>query len=61
MADKTKDWTYGTIAEVSFFAFLYYVQYLLGVKANLWVSSFVLWALLNIAIVFCPVIRKCRK
>ena len=59
--DKTKEWVYGVIAEASFFGFLYYVQYLLKVEVNLWISSAVLWILLNIAIVLCPVIRKCYK
>ena len=60
MADK-KEWVYGIIAEVSFFGFLYYTQYLLKVEGNLWISSLILWALLNIAIVLCPVVRKCYK
>ncbi len=54
-----KEWFYGIVAETAFYAFLYYTQYLLGVEANLWVSSFVLWALLNISIVFCPLLRRC--
>lgn len=61
MDNKTKEWFYGIIAEISFFGFLYYVQYLLKVDGNLWISSIVLWALLNIAIVLCPVVRKCYK
>ena len=61
MDNKTKEWFYGIIAELSFFSFLYYVQYLLNVEGNLWISSIVLWALLNIAIVLCPVVRKCYK
>ncbi len=61
MADKTKEWVYAVIAEVSFFAFLYYVQYLLKVDGSLWISSAILWALLNIAILFCPVVRKCCR
>lgn len=58
---KGKEWLYGIIAEGAFYAFLYYVQYLLGVRANLWVSSFVLFALLNISIAFCPLLRKCFR
>jgi hypothetical protein len=61
MADKTKDWTYGIISEVAFYAFLYYLLYLLNVGGNLWVSSLILWALMNISIVLCPVVRKCYK
>jgi len=58
---KTKEWIYGIIAEVSFFAFFYYAQYLLKVEGNLWISSLILWALANVAIVLCPVVRKCYK
>jgi hypothetical protein len=61
MDNKTKEWTYGLIAELSFFGFLYYVQYLLKVEGNLWVSSAILWSLLNIAISLCPIVRKCYK
>ena len=61
MSDKTKEWIYGIIAELSFFGFLYYVQYLLKVEGNLLISSAILWLLLNIAIALCPVIRKCYK
>ena len=59
--DKTKEWIYGAISEISFFGFLYYVQYLLEVEGSLWFSSLILWALLNIAIILCPVVRKCYK
>ncbi len=61
MTDKTTEWIYGIIAELSFFGFLYYVQSLLNVAGNLWISSGILWILLNIAIVLCPVVRKCYK
>ncbi len=59
--NKAKEWIYGIIAETAFYAFLYYTQYLLGVQTNLWISSFILFALLNISITLCPVIRKCCK
>jgi hypothetical protein len=61
MSSRVKEWIYGVIAELSFFAFLYYVQYLLKVDGNLWISSLILWVLLNAAIIFCPVVRKCYK
>ncbi len=61
MKNNGKEWLYGIISEVSLFAFLYYVQYLLNVDGNLWLSTLILWALLNIAIVLCPVVRKCYK
>lgn len=49
------------ISEIALYAFLYYVQFLLGVETNLWLSSLILWILLNLSIVFCPVIRRCSK
>ncbi|MBW2966284.1 hypothetical protein KY342_04230 [Candidatus Woesearchaeota archaeon] len=58
MENKTKKWTYNIIAEVALFAFLYYVQYLLKVEANLWLSSLILTILLNIAYGLCPFVRK---
>jgi hypothetical protein len=61
VADKTKELAYAIVAELSFFGFLYYVQYLLKVEGNLWLSSAILWVLLNAAIVLCPVVRKCYK
>lgn len=61
MTDRTKEWVYGIIAEASFFGFLYYVQYLLKVNGNLCISSAILWALLNVSIVLCPVVRKCYR
>lgn len=61
MANKAKEWIYGLISEASLYFFLYYIQYLLRVTGNLWWSSVVLWILLNIAIVLCPVVRKCYK
>ncbi len=59
--NKTKEWIYGIISEISFFAFLYYVQSLLKVGGNLWVSSLILWALINLSLMFCPVMGKCQK
>ena len=55
-----KDWIYGVIAEASFFAFLYYVQVLLNVGANLWISTSILWALMNLSVIFCPFLRRRR-
>jgi|GEM_PF-3274721 len=49
------------ISEAAFFAFLYYAQYLLGIQGNILISSLVLWGLINISIVFCPVLRKYGK
>ncbi|KTD66901.1 hypothetical protein Lste_3107 [Legionella steelei] len=59
--NNIKEWVLGIISELSFFAFLFYTQYLLKVDGNLWISSIILWLLLNISIVLCPVVRKCYK
>ncbi len=61
MHKKTGEWINGVIAEIAFFFFLYYSQYLLNVEGNLWFSSFILWALLNISIFLCPIVRRCYK
>lgn len=62
MGDKFKkeknNWI---VSEVSFFAFLYYVQHLLSVEGSLLLSTFILWSLLNLSIIFCPVVRGYYK
>lgn len=58
---EAKEWVYGAIAEASFYGFIYYASYLLKVEGNLFSNSLILWALANIAIVLCPVVRKCYK
>ncbi len=58
---QTKDWVYGAIAEIGFFATLYYILNILKVDGNLWTHSIVLWLLINISIIACPVVRKCYK
>jgi len=45
------------VAEVAMYAFFYYVQYLLQVPVNLWVSSLVLLVLANIPMWLCH--KKC--
>jgi len=47
--------------EGALFAFLYYVQLLLKVEGNLWLSTIILWVLLNAIVIFCPVLKKCYK
>jgi hypothetical protein len=59
--NKNENMLYWIISELTFFAFLYYAQYLLKVEEPLWLSSFILWVLLNASIIFCPVIRKCYR
>ena len=61
MAKKGTDWLYIAISEIAFYMFLYYAQILLNVASNLWISSLVLWVLLNLSIVFCPVLNPRRK
>jgi len=46
------------ISEVALFAFIFYTFYLLGAPGNMFYSSILLLALLNIAIIACPVMRK---
>lgn len=49
------------VAEVAFFAFLYYVQDLLKIEGNLWISSLVMFVLLNVSILACPYFGKCCR
>jgi len=46
------------ISEAALFGFLYYVQYLLKIQTNLWLSTLILIILLNISIWACPAVRK---
>ena len=46
------------VSEAALFGFLYYIQYLLKIQTNLWLSSLILIVLLNISIWTCPVVRK---
>lgn len=60
MAKKKRcEGAYWIVSEVAFYFLLYYLQHLLKVDANLWLSSLILWVLLNLTILACPVARKC--
>ncbi len=62
MSGKTSEWwSYGILSEVAFYVLLYYGEMLLKVDGNLWWSALVLWVLANIAILSCPMLRKCSK
>jgi len=54
--EKLKPWA---IPQVAFYITLYYVQYLLEVRANLWLSSLILLVLINVAVMTCPMVKKC--
>ena len=58
---KNNEGIYWIISEAALYFFLYYVQMLLNVQGNLWVSSLILGILINLAIVLCPIIRRCYK
>lgn len=58
---KSNEWAFWLISEIALVTFLFFVLDLLKVEANLWISSFILLALLNISIIFCPIVRKCFK
>jgi hypothetical protein len=45
------------ISEVAFFASLYYLLKILEVQGNLWVHSLVLFVLINISVIACPVMN----
>ena len=47
------------ISELSLFGFLYYIQLYLGATGDLIRNTVVLWWLLNLAIILCPLFRNC--
>ncbi|MBW3015556.1 hypothetical protein KY330_03980 [Candidatus Woesearchaeota archaeon] len=49
------------IPEIAFYGFLYYALYVLNVQGNPWVHALILWLLINISIIWCPVVKKCCK
>lgn len=61
MAKNSSEAPYWIVSEAALYAFFYYLQYILGADGNLWLNSIVLWVLINAAIIFCPVLRKCCK
>lgn len=59
MAAKEKNVeVFWLFSEAALYFFFYYAQMLVEVEANLWVSSLILWALINISIFTCPCLRK---
>lgn len=58
---KKNEGIYWVISEAALYCFLYYVQTLLNVQGNLWISSLILGILINLTVILCPVIRKCYK
>ncbi|MBU0535355.1 MAG: hypothetical protein KKE20_00150 [Nanoarchaeota archaeon] len=52
----------GAVAEISTYFFFWYVQYLLGLDSvvSIWLSSFILLVLLNLAMWGNPFVRMCH-
>ena len=61
MKKGSNEGIYWIISEGALYFFLYYVQVLMSVQGNLWISSLILGALINLSIILCPVMRKCSK
>lgn len=59
--NNIEEWIFAVFSEAALYAFLFYTQMLLRVEGDLWVSSIILWLLLNAAILLCPVVRMCYK
>lgn len=49
------------IPEVAFYAATYYLLHVLNVEGNLWIKALILFVLINVAILTCPVMKACRK
>jgi len=52
-------WIKTLISELALFGFFYYLQLYLGVRENLVNNTIVLWGLLNLTVILCPLFRKC--
>ena len=52
-------WIKTSISELALFGFFYFLQLYFGVRGNLVNNTLVLWVLLNLTVVFCPLFRKC--
>jgi len=44
-------------SEVALYFFFYYLLYVMQVQANYWLGSLVLWALINVTLWCCPLMR----
>jgi hypothetical protein len=49
------------IPEVAFYAATYYLLYVLQVPGSIWLKSLVLFVLINVAIMTCPMMKACMK
>ncbi len=58
---KSKMLIFCLISEAALYFFLFYAQWLMFVTENLWISSLILWALLNISIICCPLMMMGYK
>ena len=56
---KMQEWVYWTLSEAAFYGFFVYLLVLLKVTASVWMGALLLWALMNAAILSCPLLRKC--
>jgi len=45
------------IPEIAFYASVYYLLHVLQVPGNLWVKSLVLFVLINVAMLTCPMMK----
>lgn len=49
------------IPEAAFYAAIYYLLSVLNVEGNLWIKALILFVLINVAIITCPVVKACCK
>lgn len=56
-----REWIYWVLSEAAFYGFFVYLLVLLQIKANAWLAGLLLWALINVSILACPLVRKCTK
>jgi hypothetical protein len=49
------------VSEVALYFFFYYLLYVMQVQANYWLGSLVLWALINVSLWCCPLMKMHQK
>ena len=52
------EWAHTVVSAIALYACIYYAQHLFGVEGNLWLSSLILWLLINVVFIFSPFMRR---
>lgn len=55
---KMGAWSW-VISEVAFAGALFYLLFALNAQVNLWLGTLILFVLINISVMACPIMNKC--